>query len=431
MAASVTDQYPRDSDGEIIANSAEAPDVSRPRFAAPPLAGDAADNRPVIFILGAGYTGLSAALQLAELRQATGLAVRIILADAGRVGDGPSGKSAGHVCGLQARPDVMERHCGSPLAGSLIAHASGAPALVRRRIAQHEIPCDLRDGYVSIPRSGGQFVETGGSLFGVDPYPYVLGLAFACSDAGVEIHENTEVISILGDADGCTITVGSGSKLRAACVIAAGGDRMTERIPLLRPLRSRTTELKVSTLITDPLPESVLHLIMPLAEGRRYPFANDAPNVGYGSIDRQRRIVFGSNATASRDPDFKAIAQTLHATFPELADAYRKATGYPLGWRPYVSAERLCFTRDLLPNIGVIGEGRRVLYVHALGGQGLAIGTMLGEAAGRKAWWLLSGTAKSDTVFDDFASVHHAWLPRWRPVRQLAASMGLLLLAWN
>jgi hypothetical protein len=88
----------------------------------------------------------------------------------------------------------------------------------------------------------------------------------------------------------------------------------------------------VSTLITDPIPESVLHIIMSLAEGCLYPFANDAANVAYGCIDEQRRMAFGANATALRDPDFATIAGTMHATFPKLAEAYPDA---PLVKKPY------------------------------------------------------------------------------------------------
>jgi glycine/D-amino acid oxidase-like deaminating enzyme len=202
---------------------------------------------------------------------------------------------------------------------------------------------------------------------------------------------------------------------------------MAEQIALLHPLRARTTELKVSTLITDPIPESVLRIIMPLAEGCRYPFADDAENVAYGCIDEQRRMVFGAHVTALRNPDFAAIAKTMHATFPNLADAYCAAAGRPLGWQPYVTAERLCFTRDGLPNVGIIGPNRWVFYVHALGGHGLAIGTILGEAVAQKAWGVISGDPVQHAIFDDFASVRHGWLPPWQPVRRLTASICLSL----
>jgi glycine/D-amino acid oxidase-like deaminating enzyme len=422
----LSDRYPHDTDGFVIANSVEVPDALRPRFEQCPVT-DAGNGRPVILILGAGYTGLSAALKLAELQQASRNPARIVLLDACRVGDGPSGKSAGHICGLQAQPEDIYRHCGSLLAERLIAAADRAPGLVKSRIARHNIPCDLRDGYLSIRGNGVQTLDIGGSQFGIDPYPYLLGLAFACCDAGVEIHERTFVAAVEDNADGCEVTIAGGTVIRAGAVIAAGGHRMAERIAMLRSLRSRTTELKVSTLITDPIPDSVLRTIMPLAEGRRYPFANDAANVAYGSIDQRRRIIFGSNATASRDPNFRAIAQTLHSTFPSLADAYQSKVGCQFSWRPLVAAESLGFTRDELPHVGILGHSRRVFYVHALGGHGLAIGTLLGEAAATKAWGTVSGESVDDRVFEDFASVRHGWLPPWEPIRHLTASIGLSL----
>ena len=203
------DLYPRGRDGAIIANSVEVTEAARPHFEAAPLS-DTDDGRPAIIILGAGYTGLSAALKLAELRQARGVRARIIHLDARRIGDGPSGKSAGHICGLQARPGDLESHFGPSLAGRLIAAANEAPSLVRSRIAQHEIPCNLRDGYIFIRRDGTQTLETGSSQFSIDPYPYVLGLAFACCKAGVEIHEKTEVVAILDKPGGCEVSIAGG-----------------------------------------------------------------------------------------------------------------------------------------------------------------------------------------------------------------------------
>jgi hypothetical protein len=241
-AARMFDLYPRGRDGVIIANSVEVTDAARPHFEAAPLS-DRDDGRNAIIILGAGYTGLSAALKLAELRQVRDVPARIILLDARRIGDSPSGKSAGHICGLQARPGDLERHCGPSLAGRLIAAANGAPSLVRYRVAQHGIPCNLRDGYIFIRRDGTQTLKTGPSQFSIDPYPYVLGLAFACRKAGVKIHEKTEVVAIRDNPDGREVTIAGGMVVRAACVIAAGGHRMAERIALLHRLRAKTTEL--------------------------------------------------------------------------------------------------------------------------------------------------------------------------------------------
>jgi gamma-glutamylputrescine oxidase len=420
------DRYPRSPDGQIIANSVEVPEAARPHFDVGPLSNSRNNGHATIVVLGAGYTGLSAALKLAELGLTDGVSVRIILLDARRIGDGPSGKSAGHICGLQARRDDMERHCGPILARRLIEAADLAADIVKRRINQFRIPCNLRDGYIHIRSDDAQTLETGGSRFGVDSYPYVLGLAFACSELGVDIYEKTEVTAILDKSHSCEVIMADGAVIQAACVVAAGAHHMAARIGLLRPLRARTTELKVSTIITDPIPDSVHRAVMPLAEGRYFPFANESANVVYGAFDGRRRMVFGADATALRDPDLKAIARRMHATFPKLADAYQAEMGHPLAWRPFVTAEPLCYTRDALPNVGTVGPSRRVFYVHALGGHGLAVGTMLGEAVARKIWSAILGHSSKSTMFDDFASVRHGWLPPWQPARRLTASIGLL-----
>jgi glycine/D-amino acid oxidase-like deaminating enzyme len=296
--------------------------------------------------------------------------------------------------------------------------------LIRARVGGHAIPCDLRDGYVYIRRDGSQTVLTGTKDFAINPYPFLLGLTFAAQDAGVEVHENTQVTRIAEDAGGCVVTVGTGEEIEATHVIATGGHRMAVRITLLRPLRSRTAELRVSTLITEPVPESVLHHIMPVAGGRRFPFANDALDIAYGNVDQHGRITFGASATALHDPDFSAIARIMHAIFPDLASRFKASVGHPLRWRPLVVAERLCFTRDQLPNVGIIGYHQRVFYVHALGGHGLAIGTMLGEAVARKTWGAFCHGIATDPVFDDFAAIPHGWVPQWQPARVMTTALG-------
>jgi gamma-glutamylputrescine oxidase len=421
------DFFPRDPDGFPFANYVLAGEAARPSFGPPVQRAAGSEQDPVILVIGAGYTGVSAALRLAELQQASGLRARIMLVEAGRVASGPSGKSAGHICGLQAPDDAVRRHCGTELAERLIAAATDAADLVRVLVARHEIPCDLRDGYIAIDRNNRQRTVEGGDEFGIDPYPFVLGLARAARDRGVEIHENTKIIGLDDGPDGCLATTADGATIRATLVLAAGGHRMAENIPLLAPLRSRTTELRVSTIITDPLPDSVLRSVMPDADGRRYPFSTDTANVAYGSIDRRNRIVFGACATACTDPAPDQIARTLEAILPSLADNYRAAAAKPLGWRPLVTAERLCYTRDRLPNVGTAAGHRRVHYVQALGGHGVALGTLLGTAAAEKLWGIHSGNPAMGAVFDLFAAINHRWLPPRQPWRGAVASIGLFL----
>jgi gamma-glutamylputrescine oxidase len=145
-------------DGRIASNYLLADDLSRPRLGPAPGKKFEPDSRPIVLVIGAGFTGLSAALRLAELRQASGLQVRIVLAEAARVASGPSGKSAGHVCGLQPSDNAIRAICGPDLAGALLDAAAAATRMVRELIQCYAIECDLRDGYVFIHADGQQTV---------------------------------------------------------------------------------------------------------------------------------------------------------------------------------------------------------------------------------------------------------------------------------
>src|ERR1700712_1585018 len=144
------DDYPRDQDGHPVGNYVQADDTRRPTFRGPFKGIVGSPSAPVILIIGAGFTGVSAALRLGELQRASGIPVRIVLVEADRVASGPSGKNAGHICGLQLPDAAVRRHCGQALGDRLIAAATDAADLVRALIADWSIPCDLRDGYVSI-----------------------------------------------------------------------------------------------------------------------------------------------------------------------------------------------------------------------------------------------------------------------------------------
>jgi gamma-glutamylputrescine oxidase len=382
---------------------------------------------PSILVIGAGYTGLAAALRLAELRSSAGQTARILLLERDHVAAGPSGKSAGHICGLQPPDAAVRRHCGRVLGDRLVEAADAASHLVRRLIEHHAIACDVRDGYVSIASNGQQTVTTGGLAFGIDPYPFALGLAFAAERMGVEIYEGAAVTGLSPSRSGCIASV-AGSPLPVAGVLASGGHRIAEMIELLAPLRQRTTELLISTIITDPLPDVLLRQIMPDANNRRFPFANEEANVAYGSIDRSNRLIFGAHASALRTPDFGRIARTLAALFPELLPGFRALTGRNLAWRPLVEAEILSFTRDLLPNVGAVSGSSNILFAQALGGHGLALGTLLGTVAAEKLWALLGGRVSGDAqIFDTFAAVSHRWIPPWQPLRCLATEIGRIL----
>ena len=197
-----------------------------PSPAHPPLEGSA---RADVCVVGAGFTGVSAALHLAE----RGFDVAVL--DAARVGWGASGRNGGQIgSGMRIDATALEARLGREWAGALWALAEEGKAILHERIGRHSIECDLRegnivaatrsrfmpelreeaefcekrfgyDGYrmidapemrdlVAAPRyCGGRRDAGGGHLH---PLNYVLGTARAAVGAGARFHEQSAVRTI-------------------------------------------------------------------------------------------------------------------------------------------------------------------------------------------------------------------------------------------
>ncbi|MEO0343145.1 MAG: FAD-binding oxidoreductase [Pseudomonadota bacterium] len=183
-----------------------------------------------VCIIGAGFTGVSTALHLAEA------GYDVILLDAHRVGWGASGRNGGQV-GSGQRKDQhwIEKRYGLNVAKAVWQIAEEAKATVKRLIKTHRIDCDWRDGIIHASHTKADAVDleeelehlntnygTRSSLLtesqaadalstdayfnaSIDrtaghlhPLNYVFGLAKAASAAGVRIFENTPAITHSG-----------------------------------------------------------------------------------------------------------------------------------------------------------------------------------------------------------------------------------------
>jgi glycine/D-amino acid oxidase-like deaminating enzyme len=102
----------------------------------PPLQGEASTE---VAVVGAGFTGLSTALHLAE----RGVAVTVL--DAQAPGWGASGRNGGQViAGLKEDPEALERLYGPETAARLTAFSGSAPDVLFDLAARHGIACSAR-----------------------------------------------------------------------------------------------------------------------------------------------------------------------------------------------------------------------------------------------------------------------------------------------
>jgi glycine/D-amino acid oxidase-like deaminating enzyme len=120
--------------------------AAEPMVEAPQLAGEI---RADVAVVGGGYTGISAALSLAEA------GARVVVLEAQTVGYGASGRNGGQVIpGLKLDPSEMIAKWGEKR-GRLLAEAVGKSAnVVYSRIAKHNIQCSpVRAGWIQAAHS--------------------------------------------------------------------------------------------------------------------------------------------------------------------------------------------------------------------------------------------------------------------------------------
>lgn len=358
---------------------------------APPLAADHAVDAAIV---GGGFTGLSAALNLAE----TG--ARVALLEAQSIGWGGSGRNGGQVIpGLKLDPSEMVARWGEARGGALAQAVGGAADKVFARIARHGIACaprragwiqaahaapalarvlrraeewrthgapvEILDAATLAARSGAAGYRGGwrdGRAGTVQPLDYARGLARAARAAGADLHAGTPVRRLVPEGAGWLLETPRG-RLRAHAVIIATNAYTDALLPGLA-----RTLLTVQSIqfATEPLPDALRDAILPggecLSETRRLAF--------YFRRSPDDRLIFGGRGAvgdAESDTLFAALRLAAARILPQtdrLAVAYR--------WSGQVA-----MTLDGLPHIH---EPQPGLFV-GLGynGRGVAMGTLMGE----------------------------------------------------
>ena len=122
----IENELPSISNSVWSATSATPPDC-------PPLAGD---HEVDVVIIGGGFTGLTAALHLAEA------GISAILLEAETPGWGASGRNGGQINpGLKEDPDAVEQHFGPVFGPRVVSLSGNAADLVGSLVARHDIDC--------------------------------------------------------------------------------------------------------------------------------------------------------------------------------------------------------------------------------------------------------------------------------------------------
>jgi gamma-glutamylputrescine oxidase len=361
-----------------------------------PLTGRRSVN---VCVIGAGLAGLSTALGLAE----RGVADVAVL-EAEQVGFGASGRNGGFVFGGYSLDcaDLLKT-LGPVRARELYALTTDAVDLMRKRIQRYRIDCDLTDAGVILANwfdeparldtqrrlmrdsfgvewepvaaaalasqlktsryHGGLFER---NAFHFHPLKYVLGVAGAATNAGVQIHERSPVVRLQRDGarrDGAGFVVHTpdGALEARHVVMASGGYARNVYARVERAV------LPIATYVmaTEPLGARLKDAMDTRAAVYDTRFAFDY----YRPLPDTRILWGGRISVRDRAPDVIArlLRRDLLRVYPQLHDVRIEHA-----WGGLMS-----YARHKMPQIGCSADG--VWYAVGFGGHGMAPTTVSGE----------------------------------------------------
>jgi glycine/D-amino acid oxidase-like deaminating enzyme len=354
------------------------------------------DTRADVVVVGAGYAGLNAALELAEQ------GADVVVLDGARPGWGASGRNGGFCClgGAILSPEAMDRRFGKGAGAAWTGYERAAIARVEDNLVRYGIDADRAGaGEVCLAHSaralskmdgpltpaqlqarglsaagfhGGQFRPEG---FGLHPLKYTRGLVRAALAAGVRIFAHSPVEG-LDPGQGVRVPAG---RVTAPRILIATNGYSNERLPGW--LGGRILPVLSAILVTRPLTQAEVQ-----AQGWTSPvMAYDSRRVvHYFRLLPDGRMLFGgrggTDARSAAIADFhRPLRADFEAMFPAFAGA--ETTHY---W-----AGLVCMMGGLAPYVGPV-PGAQGLFA-ALGWHGN--GVAAASEGGRRVAALMLGCA--------------------------------------
>lgn len=418
----------------VVENSYYEASVRRPPPGQPLDARATAD----VCVVGAGYAGLSAAIELAER------GFSVVVLEAQRVGWGASGRNGGQVIvGFGGGGEsAIERQFSRADARRAWDTSVEGMQLLRERIRRYAIDCEYQDGYLTLavkPRKcealrhwmdhvgsaydyplrwigseeigawiaspryrSGVFDGRSGHLH---PLKYCLGLADAARAAGARVHENSPVFVVARGARPVVKT--AQGECECSFVLLAGNVYLGEYGDEIAPeVAARIMPVGTYMIATAAMERERADALM---RGRLA--ASDTNFVlDYFRVSADGRMLFGGgdsySARAPRDLIGRIRASMLNV-FPQLADL-----DIPHAWGGFVD-----ITLNQAPNFGRLAPN--IYYLQGFSGHGVALAGM----AGKLVALAIAGQAER---FDLFARIRHRAFPGGALMRTPALVLGML-----
>ena len=349
-----------------------------------------------VAVIGAGFTGLRAALKLADA------GVNVVVLEAGDVAHGASGRNGGQVNPMLPfnTPKKLRKMLGQKYFDRLTETSLGSADELFQSIKDYQIDCQARqNGWLRVchsvkalenakagvaewnqhganieiledraeleRRSGtrafhaGIITPKGGA---VQPLSLALGLAERAEQRGCTIHGGSPVNAIDKDGDNWVVKTDTGS-VRAKWVIVATNGYTGDLIPKLSSSIIPVTPIQIAT---DPLPDDVIGSILP--EG--HTISDSRRVIMYARREPDNRMVYGSHGKVLPSGEiagYKWLIKDAERVFPQL-----RGVNWTYKW-----GGRIAITDDHLPHLHEPKPG--ILVGLGYNGRGVAMSNVMGR----------------------------------------------------
>ena len=388
-----------------------------------------------ICVIGGGFTGLNTAINLAKK------GYEVVLIESEQIGWGASGRNGGQLISGFSFSDHFEKKGIEDDIKNMWQLGAKSADLVRERISEFSIECDLKDGFIDVATnrkhmddlinrcsewndSGyhhelqlvdeiqvkkyvnseayvGGLIDSGSGH--IHPLNLCLGEAKAASELGVVIYENTNAIEI-SEGSPVKVLTSNGSIEADSIVIAAnayiGG--------LNKKLRRMVMPAASCIIATEPLSDETAEKIMPSDMA----VCDQNTILDYYRLSADKRMLFGgrfnySGKIPSDDRIKIEIKKRMVSVFPELSDI---KVDYAWSGNVAVSLKKI-------PQLGRIDKN--IFYSQGYSGHGVAPTHMAAKV-------IADAVDGDHEILDLLSSVQHIQLPGGKWFSSPATAIGMM-----
>ncbi len=389
-----------------------------------------------VVVVGAGFAGLSAAIELARR------GMQVVVLEADRICSGASGRNGGQaLVGFASGQETLEAQLGKDAARRAWDMSLQGIDLIDQRIAEFAIDCDRVKGYLQVadsPRKARALEQElrqaerdyglhcewidGAALRGaidsplycaagyetvsghLHPLRYGLGLARAARQLGVRIHEHSPVVAL--DRGRRLQARSAQGSVRADFAVLAGNCTLPEYGPQVAPeISARIMPVGTYAVATEPLGQARCERLI----AHRAAVCDNNFALDYFRCSDDHRLLFGGGVSYTTHTP-RDLADSMRArmtrVFPELA-----SVAITHVWGGFVD-----ISMNRMPDFGRLADN--LYYLQGFSGHGVASTGLAGQLVAQA----IAGQAER---FDVFAAIRHHRFPggKWLRTPSLALAM--------